>query len=82
MMTLTEWVEQLPENWHEDNDFSECALCHEDEVWDYNLCVACVEELNENENDGWWEMSDSMADANTLASIGWGTDEDYGYYGE
>lgn len=27
-------------------------------------------------------MSDAEADADTLASAGWGTDEDYGYYGE
>ena len=26
------------------------------------------------------EMSDVEADADTLASIGWGTDEDYGMY--
>jgi hypothetical protein len=26
--------------------------------------------------------SDAEADADALASIGWGTDEDYGYYGE
>jgi hypothetical protein len=29
-----------------------------------------------------YEMSDVEADADTLASAGWGTDEDYGYYGE
>ena len=29
--------------------------------------------------DGW---SDAEADADTLASAGWGTDEDYGWYGE
>jgi len=27
-------------------------------------------------------MSDVEADADTLRSAGWGTDEDYGYYGE
>jgi len=27
-------------------------------------------------------FSDVEADADTLASAGWGTDEDYGYYGE
>lgn len=27
-------------------------------------------------------MTDVEADADTLASAGWGTDEDYGYYGE
>lgn len=28
-----------------------------------------------------YEMSDVEADADTLASAGYGTDEDYGYYG-
>jgi len=27
-------------------------------------------------------LSDADADAMTLESAGWGTDEDYGYYGE
>ena len=27
-------------------------------------------------------MSDAEADADALASAGWGTDEDYGYYGD
>ena len=29
-----------------------------------------------------WDMTDVEADADTFASIGWGTDEDYGYYGD
>lgn len=28
------------------------------------------------------DLSDAEADAMTFASAGWGTDEDYGYYGE
>ena len=28
------------------------------------------------------DMTDVEADADTLASAGWGTDEDYGYYGD
>lgn len=35
----------------------------------------------EDEYEG-YEMSDVEADADTLASAGWGTDEDYGYYGD
>ena len=27
-------------------------------------------------------MSDAEADADAFASAGWGTDEDYGYYGD
>lgn len=28
------------------------------------------------------DMTDVEADADTLRSVGWGTDEDYGYYGQ
>ncbi len=36
------------------------------------------------EDDGNWDgfHSDAEADADVLASAGWGTDEDYGCYGE
>jgi hypothetical protein len=29
-----------------------------------------------------YQMSDAEADADTLASAGWGTDEDYGFFGD
>lgn len=32
-------------------------------------------------SDSDYDVSDVEADADTLASAGWGTDEDYGYYG-
>lgn len=41
-----------------------------------------AEEINE---DGEWEAEDCPMDGDAesaLASAGWGTDEDYGYYGE
>ena len=31
--------------------------------------------------DGGYEMDDVEADADTLRNVGWGTDEDYGYFG-
>jgi hypothetical protein len=40
------------------------------------------------DEDGEWQedephdMTDVEADADTLRNCGWGTDEDYGYYGE
>ena len=37
-----------------------------------------IEENVLNEEKGVWEISDVEADADTLASAGWGTDEDYG----
>ena len=45
----------------------------EDEDWD--------DDCDEDEDEP-YEMSDVEADADTLASAGWGSDEDYGYYGE
>jgi hypothetical protein len=49
-MTLTQWVEELPEDYFE-MELEVCALCGEDEEYDFNLCIACVEELNENEHE-------------------------------
>lgn len=41
---------------------------------------------DEGDEMGWMDeprdMTDVEADADTLASAGWGTDEDYGYYGD
>jgi hypothetical protein len=49
-MTLTQWIQKLPDNYFE-TDLEICTLCSEDEVYDFNLCVSCVEELNENEHE-------------------------------
>lgn len=64
----------------------------------YSICEGCIERARREEGDGWYDdehgndyegdeepdgnMSDVEADADTLKSAGWGTDEDYGYYGE
>ena len=40
-----------------------------------------VEEVSDEEEDGDNEPDGSWMDADALASAGWGTDEDYGYYG-
>ena len=48
----------------------DCELCEGNEdTWP-----------NDDEPDPF--MSDVEADADALASIGWGTDEDYGYFGD
>ena len=58
-----------------------------------NGCDFCEGEGIFQDCDGeWWicdcdvydaehDWSDIDADADTLASVGWGTDEDYGYFG-
>jgi len=38
-------------------------------------------ELDNGDDDDDDGYTDAEADADTLASAGWGTDEDYGYYG-
>lgn len=45
--------------------------------WD---CHPEVKEIEFTECDDY--MDDAEADGEALASAGWGTDEDYGYYGE
>lgn len=37
---------------------------------------------NDSDTYGDDEIDDSWQDADTFTSIGWGTDEDYGYYGQ
>ena len=52
------------------------------------MCQSCQDDVfgvSEPEDDEWdddepSEMSDMEADADTLASAGWGTDEDYGSF--
>ncbi len=53
-------------------DDADCYCCDGDD--------AEIEPLAEdyNDDDG---MTDAEADADALASAGWGTDEDYGYFG-
>ncbi len=39
-------------------------------------------EIDASNEENYDSEDDTWADADTLTSIGWGTDEDYGYYGE
>lgn len=49
-----------------------------DDPVDEELCLDC-----EYPDEGYDPfLTDAEADGDALASIGWGTDEDYGYYGE
>lgn len=48
-------------------------------------CAGVLDPEPEEEDDSWSDddgLSDVEADSMTLASAGWGTDEDYGYFGE
>lgn len=52
-----------------------------DALWlDWNEANDYADEANPDEvDDG---LTDAEADHMTLVGIGWGSDEDYGYYGE
>ena len=56
------------------NDF--CSDVCADRAYDY---VGAADFADYGEPEGSYDHSD---DAEALASAGWGTDEDYGYYGE
>ena len=47
-MNLQEWIAQLPKGW-QDEDIDDCVKCGEDEVWDFNICITCAEEMNADE---------------------------------
>ena len=56
-----------------------CDFCDNQGIWqdcdgEWWVCEHC--ELEDSR-----EMSDAQADHDTLVSVGWGSDEDYGYYG-
>lgn len=59
----------------------------------YSICEGCMERASREDGDGWYDsevyddepgdgMTDVEADADTLKSAGWGTDEDYGFFGD
>ena len=63
--------------------FSTLSVCAPDadaDVWaDYAVHAEDTwSDADEDARDTW---TDVEADADTLASAGWGTDEEYGYYG-
>ena len=80
--TQDEHFNGLEEEIHSDeaNTFVHCdncgELCHPDNLID-GVCEDCEDDRQED----YYEEDDVWADADTLSSAGWGTDEDYGYYG-
>lgn len=57
-----------------------------DIAWHLEIPVGFVIEALMEEDNGYNEgdsfLSDAEADADALASVGWGTDEDYGDFGD
>jgi hypothetical protein len=75
--------------YNEDHEMAVCESCHA--YFDKHVCAGdnCVciggdEDLTPRDDDAEIEPwhSDYSDDADALASAGWGTDEDYGYYGD
>lgn len=58
-----------------------CDECEVGRYGDLIRCDECYDRIME-ESEYEDNLSDAEADAMTLASAGYGTDEDYGFYGE
>lgn len=75
-------------NWHEDFEDETFPLemfdepCPDEGLYDddedYPIGMDDEPEYDDEPHD----MTDVEADADTLRNCGWGTDEDYGYYGD
>ena len=72
-------VNSARESWAVDNARDAAAENVECECNADKACTACADGLYDYPEDN---MTDAEADADTLASAGWGTDEDYGYFGD
>ncbi len=77
-------IEQLQmDEWEERNYRDDLPEQHDDDPFENGCpCDICSEARGDGIYDEPNEMSDVEADANTLASAGFGTDEDYGYDGD
>ena len=71
------------QTYNHDHEMAVCETCHS--FYDKHNCAGdhcyCIggDENFDSQNE--WEPNDMMADAEALASAGFGTDEDYGYFG-
>lgn len=67
----------------DDFDRDEMGMDHSEDSFGQDCSEYEDEGDREPERDDSWDnYTDAEADADTLASAGWGTDEDYGHYGE
>ena len=75
---------------HSDTDYFPCVEAVNDSTGEVELiCESCAEALEDNDLDGYSPVQDSEPDESMdgdfdsgMASAGFGTDEDYGYYGD
>lgn len=77
MSTDFDDLEYVPEY---DGGPDECPRCHQDYLDEDGQCDYCLYSWDDPEDDG---QPDFMFEHDSsMASVGWGTDEDYGYYGD
>jgi hypothetical protein len=88
----------MTREWHNNEDAGDLGMQHAADASEFaDHCHGCGEHLEDcpcgtdpdeyedlynEEEDREDSYSDAEADAHALSSIGWGTDEDYGYFGE
>lgn len=68
-----------------ENDTNVDCECNADKACDPCIDGGLYKGVPVHSNDNYPEddnMTDAEADADTLRSCGWGTDEDYGYFGD
>ena len=65
-----------------DDEPCSCPDCWNAEVEYRDHIEPEYPEIDASNEENYDSEDDTWADADTLTSIGWGTDEDYGYYGE
>lgn len=58
------------------NEWDDDLDRYDDDLWESD-----DPSIDDSDEDNYDTEDDSWHDADTFTSIGWGTDEDYGYYG-
>ena len=72
-------------NYDDYNDFNEMVEDSANDLWYGDIDLAYGEVDADELEDSWDDSYDDSMDGDMesgLASAGWGTDEDYGYYGD
>lgn len=77
----TQEITEVPAGWSEVEGWFHCAICGvaDEFVEEGGICDDCFDEIEAEQ-----EINDDMDGdhASALMSAGWGTDEDYGYFGD
>jgi len=66
----------------DDDEPCSCSDCWNEDAEQQDFTEPEYPGLDASSEENYDSEDDTWADADTLTSIGWGTDEDYGYFGE